>query len=87
MILEVEKCPGVVVLEPGDVLFVPRGWWHFVESLELSISVNVWLPLINDSESRLKEALVKLIITRIGEELPSTNKSESSLEDSIKLVN
>lgn len=30
------------VLEPGDSLFIPRGWWHYVESLSTSISVNFW---------------------------------------------
>lgn len=30
------------VLEPGDVLFIPTFWWHFVQSLEPSISVNSW---------------------------------------------
>ena len=30
------------VLEPGDMLFIPRGWWHFVKSLSPSISVNFW---------------------------------------------
>ena len=27
-----------VVLEPGDTLFLPLGWWHQVSSLELSMS-------------------------------------------------
>eukprot|EP00747_Dinoflagellata_sp_TGD_P078876 gnl/TRDRNA2_/TRDRNA2_160270_c1_seq1.p1 gnl/TRDRNA2_/TRDRNA2_160270_c1~~gnl/TRDRNA2_/TRDRNA2_160270_c1_seq1.p1 ORF type:complete len:328 (-),score=65.01 gnl/TRDRNA2_/TRDRNA2_160270_c1_seq1:60-1013(-) len=27
------------VLEPGDLLYLPRGWWHFVKSLSTSISV------------------------------------------------
>lgn len=35
-----------VVLEPGDVLLVPRHWWHYVESLEPSISINTWIPLV-----------------------------------------
>lgn len=28
-----------VVLCPGDMLYLPRGWWHFVKSLSTSISV------------------------------------------------
>ncbi|MBC8767850.1 cupin-like domain-containing protein [Arenibacter sp. BSSL-BM3] len=29
-----------VVLEPGDVLYVPSKWWHYVQSLETSISIS-----------------------------------------------
>ena len=29
-----------VEMEPGDVLFNPQGWWHYVKSLDTSISVN-----------------------------------------------
>ena len=28
------------VVEPGEMLFNPRGWWHYVRSLTPSISVN-----------------------------------------------
>ena len=31
-----------VILRPGDCLFIPRGWWHFVKSLELSANVAVF---------------------------------------------
>lgn len=31
-----------VVLNPGDALFIPKGWWHFVLSLEPSASVSFW---------------------------------------------
>ncbi|KAJ3073808.1 hypothetical protein HDU98_000660 [Podochytrium sp. JEL0797] len=31
-----------VVLEPGDLLFMPKGWWHFVKSGGPSFSVSFW---------------------------------------------
>ncbi|THD26178.1 putative dachshund [Fasciola hepatica] len=57
--------PHCVLLNPGDVLFVPRGWWHFVQSTELSpvtCSVNLWLdePEI-DNGCRLREALTQFV--------------------------
>ena len=30
------------VLGPGDALFIPAGWWHYVRSLSTSFSVNYW---------------------------------------------
>jgi len=30
-----------VALEAGDTIYLPRGWWHCVESLEPSINVSV----------------------------------------------
>ena len=30
------------VVEPGDVLYIPRGWWHYLRSESPSISVNHW---------------------------------------------
>lgn len=30
------------ILAPGDGLFIPRGWWHYVESLSVSCSVSFW---------------------------------------------
>src|SRR4029077_16573531 len=32
----------LATVEPGDALFIPRGWWHYLASLDRSISVNVW---------------------------------------------
>ena len=29
-----------VILEPGEAIFIPVGWWHHVKSLEVSISVS-----------------------------------------------
>ncbi|TBU72209.1 cupin-like domain-containing protein [Phytopseudomonas daroniae] len=32
-----------IVLEAGDLLFLPEGWFHQVESLSTSLSVNFWV--------------------------------------------
>ena len=49
-----------VLLEPGDVLFVPRHWWHQVTTVSpWSLSVNTWLPHPHDNTARLAEALVR----------------------------
>ena len=31
-----------ITLQPGDLLYMPPLWFHHVESMEVSISVNVW---------------------------------------------
>ncbi|KAB5571952.1 hypothetical protein GE09DRAFT_1268323 [Coniochaeta sp. 2T2.1] len=37
------KIPYVdCVLEPGDTLYIPVGWWHYVRSLSVSFSVSFW---------------------------------------------
>lgn len=30
------------ILNPGQMLYIPPLWWHFVKSLEVSFSVNFW---------------------------------------------
>lgn len=30
------------ILEPGDMLYIPQGWWHDIRSLDPSISVSFW---------------------------------------------
>lgn len=37
-----DATPFRAVLRPGDMLYIPRHWWHTVRSLEVAISVNYW---------------------------------------------
>ncbi|GIL48569.1 hypothetical protein Vafri_5055 [Volvox africanus] len=43
------RFPGVaelpyldVILEPGHMLYIPPGWWHFVRAMSTSFSVSFW---------------------------------------------
>ncbi|XP_042192123.1 HSPB1-associated protein 1 homolog, partial [Callorhinchus milii] len=55
--------PHIVTLHPGQVLFVPRHWWHYVESLDpISVSMNSWIELAEDDEARVSEALTRTAV-------------------------
>jgi ribosomal protein L16 Arg81 hydroxylase len=30
------------IVGPGECLYIPRGWWHFVRSESVSIGVSFW---------------------------------------------
>ncbi|XP_037814253.1 HSPB1-associated protein 1 [Lucilia sericata] len=51
-----------IILEPNDVLIVPKHWWHYVEALDISLSVNAWIPLECDLEQQIEECIVKYLI-------------------------
>lgn len=68
--------PHVVLLHPGDVLFVPRHWWHYVYNLQLSISINTWLERPEDDEARLTEGLVKYFMANVSRNIPPHLSSE-----------
>jgi lysine-specific demethylase 8 len=38
--LDAEYVDGI--LAPGECLYIPRGWWHYVRSLSPSFSVSFW---------------------------------------------
>lgn len=53
----------VVTLQPGQVLYVPRHWWHYVESVDpVTISVNSWIELEADDVTRVSEAVAKVVV-------------------------
>lgn len=41
--------PVRTILEPGEAIFIPSGWWHHIRSIETSLAVNHWFggPLLS----------------------------------------
>ncbi|CAH3023213.1 unnamed protein product [Porites evermanni] len=57
-----------VTLDPGDVLFVPKKWWHYVQSLDTSISINTWIELESDHIERVREAIIRTLVCALKNE-------------------
>jgi Cupin-like domain len=57
-----------VTLHAGDTLYIPRGWWHAVESLDTSISINFWW-VAADSPREVRHLAGKLMANVIGSQL------------------
>lgn len=49
-----QAAPIELVVEPGEILFMPIGWWHHVRALDASISVNLWWAKPLDSARALR---------------------------------
>jgi hypothetical protein len=43
-----------VIVEPGDLLFLPAGWWHWVKALEPAISATFSSFRVRDRNTALK---------------------------------
>ncbi|KAM3717900.1 HSPB1-associated protein [Dirofilaria immitis] len=63
----------MVTLKKGDVIFIPPGWWHCVQCVNIndnendlnniSVSVNTWIPLVEyDRFPRLQEAAASTMV-------------------------
>ncbi|KAI1885243.1 hypothetical protein AGOR_G00218160 [Albula goreensis] len=69
----------VVILEPGQVLFVPRHWWHYVESVDpITVSINSWIEMEVDDEERVGEALTRTIVCAL-KTTPSSDNTDDWL--------
>ncbi|XP_072020295.1 HSPB1-associated protein 1 homolog [Amphiura filiformis] len=68
--------PYIVTLDPGDVLFVPHHWWHFVETMETSISVNTWIEMETDHKDRFHEAITRMLASGILSSAGNDGKSK-----------
>ena len=73
--------PMAVILQEGDALFIPNGYWHAVESLSIGISVTVHAPSFCEEISTwIYDAVEKMVTQGL---LPSywTNFCVSPLHD------
>ncbi|XP_073490582.1 HSPB1-associated protein 1 isoform X2 [Aquarana catesbeiana] len=69
--------PHVVTLHPGQVLFVPRHWWHYVESVDdVTVSVNSWIELDSDDEARVEEAITRIVVCAFKSADPSVHPND-----------
>ncbi|CAH0550028.1 unnamed protein product [Brassicogethes aeneus] len=79
-----------ITLNPGDVLFLPNKWWHYVENLETSISLNTWISMEVDHEERINESLIQLIISQFSKDLNKDQQKillNPNIQDEIQNLN
>ena len=55
-----------VILNPGDAIYLPRGWWHYVESLEPSINVSVHYWKLSSFFIDFITGLSKMFLHNVG---------------------
>ncbi|XP_008706378.1 HSPB1-associated protein 1 [Ursus maritimus] len=87
----------MVTLNPGQVLFVPRHWWHYVESTDpVTVSINSWIELEEDHQARVEEAITRMIVCALktaedphntGAWLNPTEVEETSHEVNCRYLN
>ena len=59
--LDDEEFPLAIeaLLGPGDMLYIPPNWWHEVEAVNVSLSVNAWS---NSGESEAMEEVFSIFV-------------------------
>ncbi|XP_068921036.1 HSPB1-associated protein 1 isoform X3 [Petaurus breviceps papuanus] len=57
-----------------QVLFVPRHWWHYVESIDpITVSINSWIELEEDHYVRIEEAITRMLVCALKAAEDPTN--------------
>ncbi|KJE91396.1 hypoxia-inducible factor 1 [Capsaspora owczarzaki ATCC 30864] len=74
------------ILEPGEVLYIPAYWWHHVESLTDSVSVNFWYlvgppEIAHPLTYQQKISVMRNIEKMLGEALGDPTQLSSLLSD------
>ncbi|KAM4731663.1 HSPB1-associated protein 1 homolog isoform 2-T3 [Anableps anableps] len=87
----------MVTLEPGQVLYVPRHWWHYVESIDpITVSINSWIELEVDDVARVSEAVTKTVVCALKSAqsddntdtwLNPTEEEKPSHEENVQYLN
>eukprot|EP00392_Amoebophrya_sp_AT5.2_P011913 g12003.t1 len=75
LLLEMQlQRPLTVLLNPGDLLFLPRHWWHATIAVDKAcLALNQWVPHSLDSHAKKTESLCRCLVgalaTRYAEHL------------------
>ena len=63
------SCPQVT-LEPGQVLYVPPQWWHYVECVTPAISVNTWIEMVYTFTVLCKHQAIVFVLCMLPSHIP-----------------
>lgn len=64
-----EIIPIEVILKPGETLYLPVGWWHYVRQSGVTVALNWWY----DAELRGMSWVVLNFLRNPAEILPANN--------------
>ena len=61
----VKATPLECMLEPGETLFIPKGWPHATRSLEYCVNLNYWWPTMRDVVVHGPKQVLDRVLLRI----------------------